>query len=137
MIPLDGCIERHIYTLKSRNLPLGVFDGRAGFIGIREKLGTTFLAKEYHWDTGSPFGTATPIEDIGVLPDTIPLTESMPSICSHHGRETRFERIDGRKGVWVHVDDGSVMEKEDFSMFQTNEILYFYLAAREAIISET
>lgn len=71
-IPLDQCQHRHLYTLNARNLTLGVYNANLkAFIGIRTKLGSRFLDIEFHWDTGSPFGTACPLEDVGILPDSI------------------------------------------------------------------
>jgi hypothetical protein len=128
MIPLDDCIERHVYKLRSRNLQYGVFNGRTGFIGIREKFGYKYLDTEYHWETGAPFGTATPLEDIGTLPQEIKLVPNMPSRCSLHDRETLFERNpNGMGGQWTHIDDGSFMEDNDYSLYIQNDALYHYL----------
>lgn len=73
-IPLSDCIDGNIYVLKSRNLTSGIFiKEENGFIGIREKFGHLYLATEYHYDTGAPFGTAKPLSDkksagLGTLP---------------------------------------------------------------------
>jgi hypothetical protein len=49
-----------------------VFNGRDGFLGIREKFENRFVDKEFHWDTGAPYGTARPLEDLGTdLPEGI------------------------------------------------------------------
>lgn len=75
-IPLDQCIDRGVYRIKSRNLDVGVYCAKnRGFIGIRTKFGDPYLFKEYHWDTGEPFGTVRPIKQIGVLPDDIECDE--------------------------------------------------------------
>jgi hypothetical protein len=82
MIALDDCKERHVYTLKSRNLSLGVCvtkNGEKGFIGIRYKLGDRYLFNELHYDACNRFGTARPIEDVVVLPDNIVASESIDS----------------------------------------------------------
>lgn len=71
-VPLESCIDRGIYALRSRNLATGVFRRRtSGFIGIRHKFFDSFLFEEYHWDTGEPYGTACPVRLIGILPDDI------------------------------------------------------------------
>jgi hypothetical protein len=82
-IPLDQCVARHVYRVKSRNLTLAVFDGKNGFIGIRVKFENAFLFREYHWDI-SPYATVRPIEDIGLLDALVfggaflRLTDSLP-----------------------------------------------------------
>jgi hypothetical protein len=83
-IPLDQCITGHLYRIHSRNLKLGIFDGKTGFIGIRLKFGFKYLFTEYHWDQGPPYGTVQPQEDLGPIPDDIEIYEY------------RFETIDGK-----------------------------------------
>ena len=70
-IPLDQCITGPLYRIHSRNLKLGIFDGKTGFIGIRLKFGFKYLFTEYHWDQGPPYGTVQPKEDLGPIPDDI------------------------------------------------------------------
>ena len=73
-VPMDQCIPRRLYKLRSRNLTFGVYDGSEGFEGIRWKFTSSFLATEYHWDQGPPWGTVSGVEDTGVdLPDHIQL----------------------------------------------------------------
>ena len=74
-IKLEDCKERHVYRIHSRNLSVGVFDTTA-FIGIRSKFGEEFLFGEFHWDTGPPFGTVRPIEEIGALPNHIQVDDA-------------------------------------------------------------
>ena len=67
-------IRGHLYRIRSRNLPYGVYDGRAGFIGIREKFGSLYLFTEYDYDQGVPYGTVIVKEDLGPIPgDTEPV----------------------------------------------------------------
>lgn len=66
----------HLYQIRSRNLPYGVYDGRGGFIGIREKFASLFLFTEYDWDNGPPFGTVTVQEDLGPTPEDIEPVEA-------------------------------------------------------------
>lgn len=110
-IPLSDCKHGHGYWLKSRNLSYGVFDENTkGFVGIRTKFSNRFLFTEYHWDTGSPFSTACPIE----LDKKCPidnLTEYVGEFCAE-GREIehRVERVleGGAEIGWrYHKDDGS------------------------------
>ena len=54
--------DGRVYRIHSRNLITGVWVADTqGFIGIREKFGAEYLFEEYHWETGPPFGTASPI----------------------------------------------------------------------------
>lgn len=82
-IPLDACKERRLYRIRSRNLRLGVFRERTGgFLGLREKFGSIFVFEEFHWDTGEPFGTVQPVEELPEsLPDSIVLEDSLGSMC--------------------------------------------------------
>lgn len=75
-ISLAECVVGHVYKIWSRNLRYGVYDGKEGFIGIRTKFGARYLFTEYHWDQGPPFGTVKPIEDLGMLPEGIPVQDS-------------------------------------------------------------
>lgn len=65
VIPLKECKHGYLYLIDCRNLELGVFNKEDnGFIGIRTKFGSRYLFTEYHWDTGAPFGTTNPLEEI-------------------------------------------------------------------------
>jgi hypothetical protein len=71
-IPLSECKNGFIYRIHSRNLSIGVFNAKDnGFIGIRTKFGDQYLFTEYHWDTGTPYGTVKPKEIVGELPEDI------------------------------------------------------------------
>jgi hypothetical protein len=74
-IPLLKCKRGFLYKIHSRNLSIGVFNGKDGFIGIRTKFGNKFLFTEYHWDTGAPYGTTKPLEELCPLPDNIKCDE--------------------------------------------------------------
>jgi hypothetical protein len=66
---LTDCKHGWLYRIDSRNLTAGVFKrDKNGFVGIRTKLGERFLFVEYHWDTGSPFGTVKPLRPIKRCP---------------------------------------------------------------------
>lgn len=127
-IPLERCRARVVYRLRSRNLSAGVFDGRCGFVGIREKFGSHFCFTEYHWDQGPPYGTVFPLEAMRlVLPEEISLATSLGSRCGVCERRLRYDRsrydqavADGRRPgdpdlpeVWHHLDDtGADLEAE-------------------------
>ena len=70
-IPIDQCQHGWLYRVYSRNLNLGVYrESDRGFVGIREKMGHRFLFTEFHWDTGAPYGTANPLEQLCECPVT-------------------------------------------------------------------
>jgi len=77
MIPLDKCVDGNVYKIDARNASFGIFrkgDGKKHeggnncFIISRWKFGSNFLFDEFHWDTGTPFGTAKALEDLGKAP---------------------------------------------------------------------
>lgn len=111
-VPLPECVPRRLYKLSSRNLRLGVFDGKTGFIGIREKFGHHYLFTEYHWDTGAPYGTVSGVVDTGIdMPVGVPLVDHGPTIDRETmerekiNREVAFDRpiADGGRG-WYFKD---------------------------------
>lgn len=64
-IRLEDCKHSYLYRIYSRNLSFGVFHKKSsGFIGIREKFGYEYLFTEYHFDTGAPYGTVHPLEEL-------------------------------------------------------------------------
>lgn len=67
--------EGHLYKIRSRNLSSGVYDGKGGFTGIRQKFGSRYLFTEYDWDNGPPFGTVVVKEDLGPVPEGIEISE--------------------------------------------------------------
>ena len=99
-IPLDQCVQGRLYLLRSRNLPYGVFNGKDGFIGIREKFKVEYLFTEYYNDGVAPFGTASPMKDTGLdLPAEIPLVEDLGSVDANTRRPVVYE-----DKAWRFVD---------------------------------
>lgn len=108
------CRFRRVYELYSRNLLVGVYDGRGGFIGIREKLGSAFLFTEIHVDglEGRGWGTVRPLRDLGVdVPNEVPLRLYTESRCSECDRPASWtaDTPGGRVGTWRH-EDGTVLD---------------------------
>lgn len=55
----------YLYKIRARNANLGIWrPEQKGFTIRREKFGDYFIFTEYHWDTGAPFGTVRPIEEL-------------------------------------------------------------------------
>lgn len=66
---IEDCKPGYLYFIQARNFAIAVYDEKKkGFVGLREKFGSEYLATEYHWDTGEPFGTAHPIEELEKAP---------------------------------------------------------------------
>lgn len=108
MIPLDQCKHGFLYKINSRNLTFGVYNQKdKGFIGIREKFGDHYLFTEYHWDTGAPYGTVKPQEEIGIIPSDIEITETLGTVDSITERPVEFDKpvSNGGKG-WYFTDTG-------------------------------
>ena len=92
-IPLEQCVRGRVYEIRSRNLAVGVYDGKCGFIGIRTKFGSRYLFTEYHWDQGSPHGTVSRQRDLGYsVPDGVEPSETT-------GTGT-YDGTTGRSLVW-------------------------------------
>ena len=65
------------YTIYARNAYVGIWDKtEKAFLISRYKVGSNpFLFREYHWDTGEPYGTVKPLKLIEKSP--FELTESV------------------------------------------------------------
>ncbi len=70
-IPIDECIEGHVYRIRARNGRIGIFEkkGPNWFVLSRHKFSDNFLYPEYHWDNGEPNGTVKPLEHLGEAPE--------------------------------------------------------------------
>lgn len=112
-IPLSECKHRFLYRIFSRNLAFGVFDeNNSGFVGIREKFGRFYLFTEHHRDTGAPYGTVSPLEELEPLPENIRIEESLGVIDVHTRRPVEFDKpvAKGGKG-WFFADTGESSRK--------------------------
>lgn len=72
MLKLEELKVRKVYEVDARNFSVGVWTGEF-FIGIRYKMGSTFLDREFHYDSDPHFGTVQPIKEIGEVPEGIEL----------------------------------------------------------------
>jgi hypothetical protein len=71
-LKIDDCIHGSLYKIDARNFSLGVYSKiKQGFVGIRYKFGSEYLSIEFHWDTGTPYGTAKPLEYIEECPHEV------------------------------------------------------------------
>jgi hypothetical protein len=132
-IPLSECRNGWVYKLFSRNLAFGVFAQAVnGFIGIREKFGSRFLATEYHWDTGAPFGTACPKEELEPAPVGLRLEDHGPLV----DRETDRPVTDTRTAypappAYIYADTGEPCTSSSIG-FRRNPELRDYMLQIEA-----
>ena len=138
-IKLEDCKHRRLYRIYSRNLSFGIFNEKAkGFIGIREKFGNLYLFTEYHWDTGPPFGTVHPKEELELLPEEIECRESFDTIDGKTDRPIKFDkpRKDGGRG-WVYTDTDEACPLTEDQKYQdvdpvspTNKPLFDWLTKK-------
>lgn len=133
MIKLKNCFHGWLYRIHSRNLALGVFDKKkGGFIGIREKFGSRYLFMEYHYDTGAPFGTVTPLERLVKLPNEIHLGIEIdpPSICASCGVGVKYAN-----GFWFHLEESPNCKKLT-AYSNTNDALFNWLDEKEKQLND-
>ena len=131
---IEDCILRRLYKLKCRNLKMGVYDGKQGFIGIRSKFASKFLDTEYHWDQGPPYGTVHTAIDTGVdLPAHISLCESPGTIDQTTDRWVEFDKpiADGGRG-WYYVDTGEA-SADIVPVGKSNTALFDWLVEQGAV----
>jgi hypothetical protein len=132
MISLNECKNGFLYQIKSRNLSFGIFTIKnKGFVGIREKFGREYLFTEYHYETGPPFGTVTPIKEFESVPEEISLEEIIKTIDNKTNRIVAFDKpvSEGGKG-WYYVDTGK-SSSEIFPVGISNNELFAWLKAKE------
>lgn len=135
-IPLDNLRHRAIYALRSRNLLVGVWDASSkGFIGVREKMGDTYLFTEYHYDLG---GTAHALKEVSLdLPEDIELREFFGPRCDSHSEEVVFAKPIAKGGDgWIHVGskercDGRPLASTNKKLFDVLEPIHADLLRKE------
>jgi hypothetical protein len=122
--PLDECIVGRVYNVTARNIgPKAVYTGGGRFIGIREKLGETFLDPEWHFDTGPPHGTVTSISETDLM---VPKNMSLELYLGYRDRKTgKAIRMEPPKG-WVTIDSGKAV-KNTWPELINNDRLFKYL----------
>ena len=128
--PVTPLVPRGIYRIHSRNLDIGVFNGVDGFIGIREKFGSTYLFTEYLWEQGPPFGTVRVEgrEHVATLLDVVPLTEYLGVICI----TCRCRMADNWQDEARKHDCGCDCERTS-AVVETNQPLYDVLTQAEGL----
>lgn len=99
-LKIQECKHGYLYELHSRNLTYGVYNSEnSGFIGIRTKFKSRYLFTEYHWDTGSPFGTVKPSKEIEPCQQKIIIADNLGSECLNC-----FELVDfNQDRKWFHL----------------------------------
>jgi hypothetical protein len=125
-IPVAELVNGAVYSLRSRNLLAGAYRAAAGgFIGIRMKFGSRYLFEEYDYAGGPPYGTATPLAVLGVVPEGVELREYTDPYCAECGRATVFLPDDPAVGPtpgWnYHADDLTPMDRRDDREWKADE----------------
>lgn len=136
-LPLGDCVPGAVYRVSSRNLRVAVCSGNADgrFIGIREKFGDRYLFAEYHWDTGAPYGTLSPLEVLGTVPTGVELWDRHPPACSSCRRPVEFDRpVSAHGRGWAHLADGSPMCDHARAHSALYQPLFDVLSAHEAAL---
>jgi len=134
-IPLIECKKGYLYRINSRNLSFGVYDGKGGFIGIREKFGGHYLFTEFHWDQGPPYGTVRPVQEIEKIPENIEVKEGLGTVDSATNRQIHWE---DEKESWVYDDTNETFspmtgKRKGFACGVSNDVLFEYLKKVEQI----
>lgn len=131
-VPLNECVPRRLYKIGCRNLVLGVFDGKTGFIGIREKFGDEYLFTEFHWDTGPPHGTVHSVEDSGIdLPSEIEAVEGFGPLDGVSRRPVGFDRPLSEGGRGWYFKDSNEASPDIRPVQLENQALFDWLMAKE------
>lgn len=127
-------VPGRVYRIHSRNLQVAACVGPRAFVGIREKLGSRYLFTEFGGDGGGSVRSIR--EDLGPVPEGIPLRDHLPPYCSACGRPTKFvvTQEDGR-GEHVH-EDGTPLEDGAESLLGTNRELFTFLESLEVRLAE-
>jgi len=69
MIKVEDLKDGYVYKIKARNAHYGIWYAEArAFLISREKFGDIYLFYEVHKDADNIYGTAVPIEEMGVTP---------------------------------------------------------------------
>ena len=121
-VALKDCKKGIVYRLKARNIRLGVFDGKAGFIGIREKFKQRFLDTEYHRE-GESYQTADPLEAVASVPVDIMITDHLDTCCETCGKRVEWAT------TWVHLIADTSHEADPVS--RMNHALFEFLSKLE------
>jgi len=131
-IELGDCKRGHVYSIRSRNLILGIFDGSRGFIGIREKLGSEYLFKEFYNSGKNPLGTVIVISEICKAPEELIISETIGTVDMNTGLDVAFDKplLDGGKG-WYFIDTG-LSSKAIMPCAKENKDLFLFLKKLEA-----
>jgi len=81
-IKIEDLKDRTIYRVNARNSNIGIWSSKIqGFVMCRSKFGELYLFIEYHWDSDPHYGTVTPFQEIGILPENFILN------CSYENQE--------------------------------------------------
>jgi hypothetical protein len=110
-IPMDQCKDGFLYIIDARNSKLGIYkEANKSFTISRYKFGSNFLFEEFHWGTGSPYGTVQPLKEIMAVPvmsDEEKLAylntkwvELKEEVSSHFPEITRFFNWTETGWVW-------------------------------------
>ena len=102
-----------LYHIDARNSTHGIWlPQRNSFLISRIKFTANYLFEEFHWDTGAPFGTVKPIEEVELAPfDYTTLNERWKDIP---GEKTKnYIGYPNGKEVLAYLNTFKNLEKEE------------------------
>jgi hypothetical protein len=124
---------RRLYRIRCRNLLYGVWNGRDGFIGIREKFGHRYPFTEFHWDASESLGTVTAAYPIAAwLPEPIAMAEVIGTVCAECQQPVQWSGPPA-PAPWVHLNGSAAHDAIPHAL--TNKALLDWLEAQEKLQS--
>ena len=68
-LPMNEMKEGYLYRIRARNSSFGIWrESEKSFVIRRLKFQSIFTFEEYHYDTGPPYGTVRPLEELELSP---------------------------------------------------------------------
>jgi hypothetical protein len=107
-LKIDEMKPFYTYKINARNGRVGIWRPKTqDFLLKRTKFYNTFTFGEFHYDTGAPFGTARPIEEL----EQSPFTED-----DLHSRTMTWEEAGREKPDWA------IKQKVETILTKTKEL---------------
>lgn len=110
MIPMDECKDGWLYIIRARNSNLGIYQAKErGFLIRREKFRSVFLFTEYHWDTGAPHGTASPIKELFEVTDEM-LHAEEPELLLYLKQQADERESEIQEAIKDDIEQGNKLD---------------------------
>lgn len=108
-IPVDQCIDGHLYIISARNASLGICKKARLFLESevvsftisRYKFKSNYLFDELHWDCDDHYGTACPLLDLGPVPEFADEKATLDYLNAKYTEyEAKIEELDQKQIAW-------------------------------------